>query len=173
MFAGFVDKLRCRRKATARVLDHSMILYGSNMSDSNRHNNDPLPAAILGRAHGRIKGGQHLRYPQDARFSDLLLTLFERAQIPVESIGDSAGTLVGGLNVNEHPTIRRPTVASPQCTCSRTACALARAVRERTTICSRLPKLAISAAALRLLDAGADVDARAAGRYDGGDVGRV
>ncbi len=63
------------------------------MSDSNRHNNDPLPAAILGRAHGRIKGGQHLRYPQDARFSDLLVTLFDRAQIPVESIGDSGGLL--------------------------------------------------------------------------------
>ena len=71
------------------MLDHSVILYGSNMSDSDRHNNDPLPAAVLGRAHGRIKGGQHLRYPQDAKFSNLLFTLFERAQIPLESIGDS------------------------------------------------------------------------------------
>ena len=78
------------RRHRARSLDD---LYGSNMSDSNRHNNDPLPAAILGRAHGRIKGGQHLRYPQDSRFSDLLVTLFDRAQIPVESIGDSGGTL--------------------------------------------------------------------------------
>jgi hypothetical protein len=63
------------------------------MSDSNRHNNDPLPSAVLGRAHGRIKGGQHLAYPQDSRFADLLLTLLERTEIPVESIGDSGGDL--------------------------------------------------------------------------------
>jgi hypothetical protein len=70
-----------------------MIFYGSNMSDSNRHNNDPLPSAILGHAHGRIKGGQHLSYPQDSRHADLLLTLLERTEIPIESIGDSTGTL--------------------------------------------------------------------------------
>jgi hypothetical protein len=92
-FAKFIDRLANAHEADGTVLDHSTILYGSNMSDSNRHNNDPLPAAILGRAHGRIKGGQHLRYPQDSRFADLLVTLFERAEIPVEQIGDSAGTL--------------------------------------------------------------------------------
>jgi hypothetical protein len=92
-FARFVDKLVAMQDGDGTLLDHSTILFGSNMSDSNRHNNDPLPSAILGRAHGRIKGGQHLRYPQDSRFADLLLTLLERAQIPVESIGDSGGTL--------------------------------------------------------------------------------
>jgi hypothetical protein len=49
--------------------------------------------AILGRANGRIKGGQHLRYPQDAKFANLLATLLERTQIPVEKIGDSTGTI--------------------------------------------------------------------------------
>jgi hypothetical protein len=93
MFAGFIDKLAQAAEGDGSVLDHSTVLYGSNMSDSNRHNNDPLPAVILGRAHGRIKGGQHLNYPQDSRFSDLLVTLFDRAQIPVESIGDSQGTI--------------------------------------------------------------------------------
>ena len=93
MFAGFVEKLATAKEADGTVLDHSTIVYGSNMSDSNRHNNDPLPTTILGRAHGRIKGGQHLRYPQDSRFADLLVTLFDRAQIPVESIGDSGGLL--------------------------------------------------------------------------------
>jgi hypothetical protein len=61
------------------------------MSNSDKHNNDPLPAAILGNAHGRIKGGQHLKYPQDSRFADLLVTLFDRNNIPVEKIGDSGG----------------------------------------------------------------------------------
>ena len=75
------------------MLDHSTILYGSNMSNSDRHNNDPLPAAMLGHAHGRIKGGQHLKYPQDSRFADLLVTLFDRNNIPVEKLGDSGGIL--------------------------------------------------------------------------------
>jgi hypothetical protein len=92
VFARFIDRMANTVEGDGTLLDHSMVLYGSNMSDSNRHNHDPLPAAILGRAHGRIKGGQHLSYPQDSRFADLLLTLLERTQIPVESIGDSAGT---------------------------------------------------------------------------------
>jgi hypothetical protein len=93
MFAGFIDKLANAKDGDGTVLDHSTVLYGSNMSDSNRHNNDPLPTAIVGRAHGRIKGGQHLRYSQDSRFADLLVTLFDRTEIPVESIGDSGGIL--------------------------------------------------------------------------------
>ena len=93
MFAGFIEKLAATREGDGTVLDHSAILFGSNMSNSDRHNNDPLPSAILGHAHGRIKGGQHLSYPQDTRFSDLLVTLFDRTNIPVESIGDSGGLL--------------------------------------------------------------------------------
>ncbi len=93
MFAGFIDRIANAHEGDGTVLDHSTILFGSNMSDSNRHNNDPLPVALLGHAHGRIKGGQHLRYPQDSRFADLLATLFDRTQIPVEQIGDSAGLL--------------------------------------------------------------------------------
>jgi hypothetical protein len=93
MFAGFIEILANAKEGDATVLHNSTILFGSNMSDSNRHNNDPLPAAVLGRAQGRIKGGQHLRYPQDSRFADLLATLFDRAEIPVESIGDSGDLL--------------------------------------------------------------------------------
>ena len=93
MFASFIEKLANTREGDGTVLDHSTILFGSNMSNSDRHNNDPLPSAVLGRAHGRIKGGQHLHYPQDTRFSDLLVTLFDRTNIPVESIGDSGGLL--------------------------------------------------------------------------------
>jgi hypothetical protein len=92
-FAAFVERLANTQDGDGTLLDHSTILFGSNMSDSNRHNNDPLPAAVLGRAHGRIKGGQHLHYPQDSRFADLLLTLLQRAEIPVEAIGDSGGLL--------------------------------------------------------------------------------
>jgi hypothetical protein len=93
MFAGFIKKLVAAKEADGTVLDHSTILYGSNMSNSNKHNNDPLPVALLGHAHGNIKGGQHLKYPQDSRFADLLQTMFDRNNIPVKSIGDSGGIL--------------------------------------------------------------------------------
>jgi hypothetical protein len=93
VFATFVERLSKAKEGTGTVLDHSTILFGSNMSNSDKHNNDPLPAAILGHANGKIKGGQHLKYPQDSRFADLLVTLFDRNNIPVEKLGDSGGIL--------------------------------------------------------------------------------
>jgi hypothetical protein len=89
VFAGFIKKIEASKEAGGTVLDHSTILFGSNMSNSDRHNNDPLPSAILGHANGKIKGGQHLKYPQDSRHGDLLITLLQRNEIPVKSIGDS------------------------------------------------------------------------------------
>jgi hypothetical protein len=89
VFAGFIKKIEAAKEADGTVLDHSTILFGSDMSNSDRHNNDPLPSAILGHANGKIKGGQHLKYPQDSRHADLLFTLLERNNIPVKSIGDS------------------------------------------------------------------------------------
>lgn len=93
VFAGFIKKLEIAKESDGTVLDHATILFGSNMSDSNRHNNDPLPSVILGHANGKIKGGQALKYPQDARHADLLVTLLQRNEIPVNSIGDSSSGL--------------------------------------------------------------------------------
>ena len=87
-FAGLIKKLEATKEAGGTILDHSTILFGSDMSNSDRHNNDPLPSVILGHANGKIKGGQHLRYPQDSRHGELLLTLLQRNEIPVKSIGD-------------------------------------------------------------------------------------
>ncbi len=81
------------REANGRALALSTILFGSDMSNSDRHNNDPLPSVVLGRAGGKIKGGQHLKYPQDSRHGDLLWTLLQRNDIPVKSIGDSGDGL--------------------------------------------------------------------------------
>jgi hypothetical protein len=92
VFAKFVRRLAETPEGDGTVLDHSTIVFGSNMSNSDRHNNDPLPTALIGHANGRIKGGKALHYPQDTRFADLLLTIFDRNDIPVESIGDSGGT---------------------------------------------------------------------------------
>ena len=89
VFAAFVKKLEGTKETDGTVLDHSTILFGSDMSNSDRHNNDPLPNAILGHANGKIKGGQHVKYPQDSRQGDLLFTLLERNELPVKAIGDS------------------------------------------------------------------------------------
>jgi hypothetical protein len=92
-FAGLIKKLEATKEAGGTILDHSTILFGSDMSNSDRHNNDPLPSAILGHANGKIKGGQHLKYPQDSHHGDLLLTLLQRNEIPVKVIGDSGNGL--------------------------------------------------------------------------------
>jgi hypothetical protein len=88
VFAGFIKKIEAAKESTGTVLDHSTILFGSDMSNSDRHNNDPLPSVIMGHAGGKIKGGQHVKYPQDSRHGELLLTLLQRNEIPVKSIGD-------------------------------------------------------------------------------------
>jgi len=93
VFAGFIKKIEAAKEADGTVLDHATILFGSDMSNSDRHNNDPLPSVILGHANGKIKGGQHLKYPQDSRHADLLFTLLQRNEIPVKSIGDSGDGL--------------------------------------------------------------------------------
>ncbi len=93
VFAGFIKKIEAAKEADGTVLDHSTILFGSDMSNSDRHNNDPLPSAILGHANGKIKGGQHVKYPQDSRHGELLLTLLQRNEIPVKSIGDGVDGL--------------------------------------------------------------------------------
>jgi len=92
-FGRFTKRLRDTRDGDGSLLDHSVILFGSNMSNSDLHNNDPLPSAVMGRAYGRIKGGQHLHYPQDTPLANLLLTLLVRSGINVEKHGNSTGAL--------------------------------------------------------------------------------
>jgi hypothetical protein len=92
-FSRFVKRLKNTQDGDGSLLDHSIILFGSNMSNSDLHNNDPLPSAVVGRGYGKIKGGQHLHYPQDTPLSNLLLTLLQRGGINVQSHGDSTGVL--------------------------------------------------------------------------------
>lgn len=90
-FARFIKKLSTTRDGDGTLLDHSLLLFGSNMSNSDLHNNDPLPLALLGRGYGRAKGGQHLRYPKDTPLANLLVTMLDRTGVPVEKLGDSTG----------------------------------------------------------------------------------
>jgi len=90
-FAKFVKKLSQMQDGDGTMLDHSLILFGSNMSNSDLHNNDPLPSALVGRAYGRVKGGQHLKYAQDTPLANLLVTMLDRAGVLVEALGNSTG----------------------------------------------------------------------------------
>jgi hypothetical protein len=92
-FSRFVKRLKNTPDGDGSLLDHSIILFGSNMSNSDLHNNDPLPSCIVGRGYGKIKGGQHLHYPQDTPLANLLLTLLNRAGIEVDKHGNSTGVL--------------------------------------------------------------------------------
>jgi hypothetical protein len=93
VMARFLSKLAETPDGEGSMLDHSIILYGSNMSNSNAHNEFPLPSAVLGGGNGRIRGNQHLVYPDHTPLANLLLTLMDRADVPVSSVGDSTGMI--------------------------------------------------------------------------------
>jgi hypothetical protein len=93
LFAKFVKRLSDMPDGDGSMLDHSILLYGSNMSNSNLHNHDPLPSAVVGGAYGKIKGGQHLQYKQNTPLANLLLTLLDRAGVPADKFGDSTAMM--------------------------------------------------------------------------------
>jgi len=92
LFSYFVEKLRSTRDGDGSLLDHSMILYGAGMSDSNRHDPKNLPLLLLGGGCGQLKGGRHLRY-EDTPVANLHLTLLDKLGVHTDSIGDSYGEL--------------------------------------------------------------------------------
>src|SRR3954471_23090325 len=89
LFAQFLEKLRTTSDGAGSLLDNSIILYGSNMSNSNAHNHFPLPVLVAGGASGRMKGGRHLKYPDHTPMTNLLLTVLDKAGVPMDSLGDS------------------------------------------------------------------------------------
>jgi len=92
-FARFLKKLAEMPDGEGSLLDHSMIVYGSNMSNSDAHNQFPLPTSIVGGGAGRMKSGRHVRYPDHTPLSNVLLTLLDKAGVPQTVVGDSTGLL--------------------------------------------------------------------------------
>jgi hypothetical protein len=90
LFAAFVGALAAQPDGDGSLLDRSLILYGSNMSNSHAHDHFPLPLAVVGGACGRHRGGRHLRHADRTPIANLLLTMLHRADVPVRTIGDSA-----------------------------------------------------------------------------------
>ena len=94
-FADFIDKLAKTPDGEGSLLDHSLLMYGSNMSNSDRHNNYPLPVMLAGGANGQLKGGQHVNLPEYTTFSNLHLTVLNKAGLEQKSVGDSTGEIPG------------------------------------------------------------------------------
>ena len=90
VFAKFLDKLAKMPDGDGTMLEHSLFLYGSNMSNSNAHNHYPLPTSIVG-GWKSVKGGQHIVPAEHTPLSNVLLTMLDRAGIPQDKIGDSTG----------------------------------------------------------------------------------
>jgi len=90
-FAKFLAKLAAMPDGDGSMLDHSIFLYGSNMSNSNAHDEFPLPLLVAGGGCGKLKGNQHLRYPDHTQLANLLLTLLDRAGVPLDKVGISTG----------------------------------------------------------------------------------
>jgi len=95
VFADFLAKLAAIPDGEGTLLDHSMFLYGSNMSNSDRHNNYPLPNILVGGGCGALKGGQHIELPEHTTLSNLLLTVLNKAGLELPSFADSTGEIAG------------------------------------------------------------------------------
>jgi hypothetical protein len=92
-FAYFLQKLKSTPDGDGNLLDHSLIMVGSTMSNGDIHDHSPLPVVVAGGAAGQLKGGRHVRYPVHTPLANLLLTVLHTVGIPRESFGDSTGTL--------------------------------------------------------------------------------
>jgi hypothetical protein len=92
-FAYFLAKLGSIREGQGTVLDHSMIVYGSGISDGDRHNHDDLPILVAGKGSGTIKGGRHLVYPKNTPLNNLYVSMLDRVGLPGSKLGDSTGAL--------------------------------------------------------------------------------
>jgi hypothetical protein len=91
LFAGYLEKLRATPDGDGSLLDHLILLYGSGISNSDRHTHGPLPTLVAGGGAGTIQGGRHLVYPDDTPLANLQLTLLNKLGVPAETLGDSTG----------------------------------------------------------------------------------
>ena len=92
-FAEFVTKLANTPDGDGSLLDHSLFLYGSNMSNSNQHDNYPLPEVLVGGAGGSVKGGQNIVLPERTPLANLHLTILDRLGIEQDGFGNSTGLI--------------------------------------------------------------------------------
>ncbi|MDH3371731.1 MAG: DUF1552 domain-containing protein [Gammaproteobacteria bacterium] len=93
LFTYYLDKLRTTQDIDGSLLDNMIIMYGSAMSDGNEHLLQDLPILLLGGGTGKLKGGRHIRYPEDTPISNLYLTIMDKLGLQADKFGDSTGKL--------------------------------------------------------------------------------
>jgi len=91
LFAEYLEKLRNTPDGDGSLLDHVILLFGSGISNSDRHTHGPLPTFVVGGGAGTLKGGRHLIYPEHTPLTNLQLTLLNKLGVPAEKLGDSTG----------------------------------------------------------------------------------
>ncbi|MDQ6708256.1 MAG: DUF1552 domain-containing protein [Acidobacteriota bacterium] len=92
-FAYLLEKLKSTPDGDGTLLDHSMITYGSGLSDGNAHDHGNLPLVLAGRGNGKLRPGRHVRYPDETPMANLFLTMLDKMDVAVEHLGDSNGEL--------------------------------------------------------------------------------
>ncbi len=93
LFAYYLEKLRSTPDGDGSLLDHTMIIYGAGMSDSNAHSPNTLPILLAGGGAGQLKGGRHLRYSEDTPLANLHLALLDKLGAHIDTIGNSVAPL--------------------------------------------------------------------------------
>jgi len=93
LLSYFLTRLKGTPDGNGSLLDHSLILYGGGMGDGNLHRHFDLPCLLAGNLAGKLKTGFHLQYPDNTPMTNLLVTLLDKAGVPIDKLGDSTGPL--------------------------------------------------------------------------------
>jgi Protein of unknown function (DUF1552) len=93
LFGKYIGRLRATPDGDGSLLDHMTILYGAGISNSNAHSGDNLPLLLVGGGAGKLKGGRHLQYENKPMMANLLVTLMDKLDVPVDHLGGSTGHL--------------------------------------------------------------------------------
>ncbi len=93
LYGYLLERLKATPDGEGNLLDNSLILYGSSISDGNLHTHHDLPIVLAGGGGGQVKGNRHLRFPKETPLNNLLLSMVNKAGVPVEKFGDSTGTM--------------------------------------------------------------------------------
>jgi hypothetical protein len=99
LFAEFVQKMKNTKEGDSNLLDQSLIVYGSGLSDGNSHQHDQLPTVLAGRGGNLVSPGRHIVYQRETPVANLFATMIERVGVRPEHVGDSTGRLAG-LSLN-------------------------------------------------------------------------
>jgi uncharacterized protein DUF1552 len=91
--AYFLERLAATPDGDGTLLDHTLVVYGSGISDGNIHFHLDLPTLVVGGGAGLLKGGRHLRYGNDTPLANLHVAVLDKLGVPVERFGDATGQL--------------------------------------------------------------------------------